>query len=724
MSWNHIQDVTGNGERIFAAGESGLLIYHRQYNNTEVLDKMTGLSDVPVSVVAFSPRGDLFVGYDNGNLDVWVDGEINNYPGLLKQTLYRKKKIYDITFAEDRAYLACSFGVAVFDTEKNIFLESFRPDAAGEIEVYAVAGDGQYLYAATEQGLYYASSGSPDLYNPSVWQRVVTFPDHTSKVKSLDVLQGNLIFTAVNPGGDDRVYHMEGLSQPALLVEAGVRALETGPDHLYVCTGADVRVFNAALQPVQILDDYIANPSPTSLFMIGSGELWIGDSSAGLVQYTQNAARSILYNGPASNEAFMLKAYDDQVYGVPGAYNRFLNKENRDGGLYHFKEEEWSNLSYPAYSDFVDFLIDPANEAHRYVAGWGDGLLELEGSELIARYDDTNSPLSSEASGQVRVDDLAFDPEGNLWMINDGSDQPVKMLDREGNWSVGGYEALRSQRIRGLLVTDQGRVWGYVHNRPYVFVIDTRGTPADLSDDEAMVREVLDYNGQSFARRIEALEKDQEGNIWIATDEGIAVDYDPGAFFQRDDYRPNRIRLTQDGYTQYVLRDNEVTATAVDPANRKWFGTRRAGVFVFSPDARKLEAHYTTHDSPLLGDTIRSITIDATGEVFMATSRGICSYRSESSAGQEDFSQAYAFPNPVPPGYRGPITITRLVEDVNVKITDVAGNLVYETVAKGGQAVWHGKDFSGRRVSSGVYLIFMTNEEGSKTHVGKLLFIK
>jgi len=108
----------------------------------------------------------------------------------------------------------------------------------------------------------------------------------------------------------------------------------------------------------------------------------------------------------------------------------------------------------------------------------------------------------------------------------------------------------------------------------------------------------------------------------------------------------------------------------------------------------------------------------------MATARGICSYRSESAAGKADFQDAYVFPNPVRPGYEGKITITNLVAGVNVKITDISGNLVYETIARGGQATWDGKNLSGHKVSTGVYLIFMTNEDGSKTHVGKLLFLK
>jgi hypothetical protein len=71
---------------------------------------------------------------------------------------------------------------------------------------------------------------------------------------------------------------------------------------------------------------------------------------------------------------------------------------------------------------------------------------------------------------------------------------------------------------------------------------------------------------------------------------------------------------------------------------------------------------------------------------------------------------AYAYPNPVQPGYDGPIAIYGLARDANVKITDIAGNLVYEGQALGGQAVWNGRDYLGNRVKSGVYMIFATSE--------------
>ena len=108
---------------------------------------------------------------------------------------------------------------------------------------------------------------------------------------------------------------------------------------------------------------------------------------------------------------------------------------------------------------------------------------------------------------------------------------------------------------------------------------------------------------------------------------------------------------------------------------------------------------------------------------FFATNEGIISYKSDAIEGNEDYTNAYVFPNPVKPEYEGPIAITGLVENVNVKITDISGALVFETKALGGQAIWYGKNFKGEKSKSGVYMVFCSNEDGSKTFVTKILLI-
>ena len=134
--------------------------------------------------------------------------------------------------------------------------------------------------------------------------------------------------------------------------------------------------------------------------------------------------------------------------------------------------------------------------------------------------------------------------------------------------------------------------------------------------------------------------------------------------------------------------------------------------------------HFTTDNSPLFSNRVHDIAInDKTGEVFFATEYGMVSYRGDAVSSGADFGNVYAFPNPVRPEYQGEITITGLIKDADIKITDVAGNLVYETRTLGGQAVWNGRNRQGRRVATGVYLVFCTNDDGSKTNVTKILLI-
>jgi hypothetical protein len=58
-----------------------------------------------------------------------------------------------------------------------------------------------------------------------------------------------------------------------------------------------------------------------------------------------------------------------------------------------------------------------------------------------------------------------------------------------------------------------------------------------------------------------------------------------------------------------------------------------------------------------------------------------------------------------------------------VKITDVTGKLVFQTRAQGGQAVWTGRDYTGHRPQSGVYLVFASDATGREKLVIKLVFI-
>ncbi|MBS3770522.1 MAG: T9SS type A sorting domain-containing protein [Bacteroidales bacterium] len=726
LSYDSIQDVTGSKERIFAAAQSGILVYNKNYNSTETIDKVKGLSEAGISSLGYSKNHQaLLIGYQSGNLDVLKDGDVTNHPYIKDHAYYTEGKIAGITFRQGKALLSCPFGIAVFDMDRKEFLETYQPGKNQVSKVHDVAYDDKNYYAATESGLFYADINTPDLYDPESWEQVTAFPNYNRRVKEVEVFNGYTLINVQKEGDKSEIYYMNDLNNSVLLLEGKVETLKSSTDKFYIGLSNAIRIYASDLSFVDEITEYASLRSrPNSIYPVSGGNVWIGDSRAGLIRLSGNAAESIVPDGPATDHAFAMVSEGNRIFSVPGGYDDQFNPKNRNGAVQQFSGQEWNNRLFSQWKDFVDIVTAPESKEDLLIGSWGDGILEIREGKIKNQFVENNSSLEAYNDGGVYVQDMAWDEEGNLWVLNYGSAHPFKFMEANGNWKVFEYEPLQDKVPMGLLSAKNGYKWGFLNDSPYLFVIDDRNTPSQSENHRVKITEVRDNNGKSYASRIYAIQEDREGNIWFATDEGIGVDYDPQSIFEEDTYQPNRPRISEEGYTHFMLRDNIVTDIAVDPANQIWFATQTSGVFAYNPKAQEMVHHFTASSSPLLTDTLQSIAVNETGEVFMGTSRGMISYRSHTSEGQDTFEDTYAFPNPVPPDYQGTITITNLVENVNVKITDISGNLVYETIAKGGQATWSGKDFSDRPVGSGVYLIFLTNKDGSKTHVEKLLFIR
>ena len=168
-----------------------------------------------------------------------------------------------------------------------------------------------------------------------------------------------------------------------------------------------------------------------------------------------------------------------------------------------------------------------------------------------------------------------------------------------------------------------------------------------------------------------------------------------------------------------------ITTIKIDGANRKWVGTENSGLFLLSNGGLEKIHHFTTENSPILSNNIIDIAINhKIGEIFIATDKGMISYRSDATKGASTQNNTKVFPNPVTESYNGLIAISGLIENANVKITDIDGNLVYEGFANGGQATWDGKNKHGEKASSGVYLVFSCDVNGREKMVSKILLIK
>ena len=314
---------------------------------------------------------------------------------------------------------------------------------------------------------------------------------------------------------------------------------------------------------------------------------------------------------------------------------------------------------------------------------------------------------------------MKFDTDGNLWCTNAQTLEPLSVQYTNGEWESFslGNTVTENQNLAKLIIDRNNQKWIQLKNNGLIVFDEMRtgNKTKKISNGE--------NNGNLNSDRVFAMAEDLDGEIWIGTDDGVSVFYNPSDVFEGE--QASTIIVTKDGYNTYLLDGLLINDIEVDGANRKWFATNNSGAILTSANGTEELIHFTAENSPLFSNKVVDIEVnDETGEVFFATDKGLISYRAGATKGSNNFSNVVVFPNPVKPNYQGSISIKGLLTDAQVKITDVSGNLVYKTKALGGQANWDGNMTNGREARSGVYLIFCSDEDGNENHVSKLLIVR
>jgi ligand-binding sensor domain-containing protein len=474
----------------------------------------------------------------------------------------------------------------------------------------------------------------------------------------------------------------------------------------------------------------IGTAQPRESFMDTKGNIWIADFGNGLIQQRFNGSfMQVMPNGPISNRIKSFHFASGKLFAAAGGTDiSFVNLYNQ-AEYSVLKDNEWRSYRNPGHYDYMAAKSAPFDKELIYISSWGSGIFSYKQNEVVSHYDETNSTLQNALPGgpNTRVWGMDFDRDGNLWVSNSNVNNSLSVLKRNGEWVAYPLRNSIGAEILGEVVVDDfNNIWMVLLKGGGLLALNTNNTPDNLSDDQLVKFKPKNAYGQ-IVSNVYTLVKDLDGNIWAGTDFGPVVYSDPDEVFNgnTDGKQPTLRRYDGTDQVDPLLGSEMIKTIAVDGANRKWIGTERGGAFLVSAEGDSSLLQFNMDNSPILSNSIISIGIhDITGEVFFGTERGIISYRSNATKAGENFGDVYAFPNPVRPGYHGNITITGLIKDANVKITDIAGNLVFETTTLGGQIVWDGNNFDGRRAASGVYIIFCTNSDGSKTYVTKLLFMK
>ena len=719
------------------------MIFDKDDNSLQKLSKVNGLSDIGVNCLGYSSTANtVVVGYTNGNLDLIEGNTIYNLADIKRKQLYGSKSINKIFILNSYAYLATGFGIVKVDLERKEINDTyFIGDNASYIEVHDITFDGTYFYAATEKGIYKAEY-STNLADYNNWTRL-TFTPYNDKDYCHIAFYDNKLYTVLTDGNNNENWLLRIQNNTYTLVDTArfkeIRNLTVSDNKLIVPHDTLISIFDdtTLLQEHSLLS---LSGSSWGGHMVyaengifdSQNNLWAADQRYGLINISANSETvSYFVNGPSNNSVYDISAGGGDIWVARGGLNISGANLWNHAEVYVYYDYSWHSLSGANQSqmvnqhDIVTVCVNHQDPSVAYAGSWNDGLFEFKDHQCINRFDESNSTLQPFTSGDEKVADMAFDSQQNLWMLNPGVNNPVSVKENDGTWKSFNYSYI-SNDLRRILVTSSDKKWVVLGGGQGLMIFDN-GTDIDNeSDDKIKHINIVDEGGAIITNDMYSIAEDLDGVIWIGTSEGVMTYYEPDNVFDDPNFHADRVLLDLgDGTAQYLLKYETVTSIAIDGANRKWFGTANSGVFLLSDDCSEQILHFTEENSPLFSNKILNIAIDeTTGEVFFATDKGLVSYRNDATEGLTTFNQPYAFPNPVTEGYTGLISLIGLVRNAHVKISDIAGNLVYETIANGGMATWNGTDFQGNKVHTGIYLAFCSNDDGSETKVIKILIIK
>ncbi|TFH19600.1 MAG: hypothetical protein E4H10_17640, partial [Bacteroidia bacterium] len=496
-------------------------------------------------------------------------------------------------------------------------------------------------------------------------------------------------------------------------------------DFLTMVGDSLVNLINDDLLVVQQL----TTTQPRSASMDDNGDLWVASFGGGLVTKQGGSQWSIVPNGPSSISVFDMEASQNILHAVQGGVTAIWGNSFRSASIQTFMDQRWTTMVNWDDRDLITLALDPSDPMHVFAGSWGWGLVEFT-QQGIQRYTETNSSLQTIQPGNfVRIGGLVFDPGGNLWMTNAHVSEPISVLKPDGTWKSFRLDNLLADyNILGdILVSQAGHIWVIVPRGNGLFAMDNNLSVDDVSDDVYRKVSVEDRFGKVITNDVRSFAEDQNGNLWLGTNQGVLVMYSPYRLFTDGELFAQPILIPRkdgSGLADPLLGTQIVSTIEVDGANRKWLGTTGGGVYLVSEDGLEEIHHFNSMNSPLLSDNIIDICVDGvSGEVFFGTDKGIISFKGAAMSGSSLYNNVVVYPNPVRETFEGPVAIKGLVANTNVKITDIGGNLVFETESLGGQAIWDGKNFRGDRVATGVYLIYLASPDGSLSHVTKLLFI-
>ena len=725
------------GDKVYVLASGALYSYNTSDEELRVYDKINTLSDIDITHIEYCKDiKALVVVYSNANIDILFDDEeVYNITDFKNKPL-PDKRINGVDIQGTTAYLSTVFGIVELDLEEYEFTNTYTTD----LNTYCTYLFNGTLFCGTGDGMY-ACDTTKNLLDKNNWVKKNNY--FTKAICELDSMLycyldefGIYSYNASNNILKDVVYN-HGEKYNAMYSNGKEIIASAKKKTTIITSPTDVTVYK----------------NSNSNFILKDGNhFWDCKGYNGIVKCIAKDGEIIVNStavtpdSPVRNYCEYMKFASDDKLLVAGGNLNYFDITFYDGTLmeYDYSGNRWNNLPEDTikqatgipYLNLCSIDEDPAEPGHYFAGSFGYGLYEFRNGKFVKHYSTHNSPLESVIPTNtrfVRIPSVKFDKEGNLWCINTGTKNIVKVLKSDGTWCELYYKPIEKLATMVEPVMDsRGWLWlKSLQGEAGIFCAKMNGTPLDSSDDEskAWLNKFVNQDGISYdIYQVFALAEDREGQMWVGTNTGLFVIDNPKTFFNNGVFKQIKVpRNDGTGLADYLLSGTYIKSIQIDGANRKWIGTNDDGVYLISADGLETIHHFTTENSPLPSNCIVSIAInDRSGEVFIGTDKGIASYMSDATRPEEklDENNIYAYPNPVKADYSGNIAIVGLTHDCNVKIVDTAGYLINEGTSNGGQYTWNGRNARGEKVASGVYYVLTYDSNGNEGVATKIVVIR
>jgi hypothetical protein len=757
FSYLDIKEVVYGDTKFYAASENAIFSYDPLSNQLSTITTINGLSGELISAIHYSNQYELLlIGYENGLMEVYKESnqELLKVIDIINKTTIpsSQKKINHFNETDEVVYIATDYGISVYNLDDLEFGDTYYIGTNGSqvmVNQTTILNNEIYAACGSNMGIKKASLSNQNLIDFQFWTTLTS--GNFTNVAAF----GTQLYTV---NSNNRIFEIIGTNlNPLFVYPQSVEDLKVSDNSLLVTTPSKLYQYAAGFN---IIDTYTTNPefqtSFTSALTIDN-VIYIGTADFGVLRsiaISTSEYEEIHPQGPLLNSVFSLEHGYNNLWVSFGAYTIFFNPSPlQKRGVSRLYNTEWENIRYDSIQNTIqsdvynlnEIAINPLDPSQVFISSFHSGLLSIKSEDSIEFLNPANSGLESQIYEPnpnyitIRISGSSFDNEANLWVLNSKVKNPLKKLNPSTNqWT--------SYDFTPIIPDPSGNEFGFSD-----IAIGSDGTKwiggyksglIGFNENGMLLKNINDKDVANLpSAAVKSLALDKNNVLWIGTYKGLRVLYNTSNFFSEEVVRTEPIIILEDGLPQELLAQQFISDIIVDGSNNKWISTADAGVFYVSSDGQKTIHHFTKDNSPLPSNGVNAMALDSeNGVVYFGTTRGLVAFTTGGSSTAESLEDVYVYPNPVRPGFNmaeDKIKIKNISENVNIKITDIEGNLVAEAQSNvnlryknynleidGGTAYWNGKNLANNTVASGVYLVLFSDFDTLETNVSKIMIIR